>query len=216
MCPIDFGVQRSRSWCIGDWKWFQGHDWLCNPPMLKTHHTLNPHESRMWSIEFGSKGQGHWILVIENGLQIYNWLCNPPMIRTLHTIAFHESRMCPIDFGFQRSSLKVMGHRFIENGIRSITDSVIHLWSWYFLHLIPMSQGCTLLVLGSKGQGHGASVIENGFRTITDSTIPLWSWNLIQLLPMSQGCALLILGSHGQRSSLKVMGHRWLKTVSSQ
>ena len=29
---------------------------------------------------------------------------------------------------------------------------VIHLWSWNFIHLLPMSQGCALLILGSKGQ----------------------------------------------------------------
>ena len=39
-----------------------------------------------------------------------------------------------------------------ENGFRTITDSVINLWSWNFIHLLPMSQGCALLILGSKGQ----------------------------------------------------------------
>ena len=63
-----------------------------------------------------------------------------------------------------------------------------------------MSQGCALLILGSKGQGHGAWLFENGFRTITDSVINQWSWNFIHLLTMSQGCALLILRSKGQRS----------------
>ena len=32
------------------------------------------------------------------------------------------------------------------------------------MHLLPMSQGCPLLIWGSKGQGHGALEIENGFR----------------------------------------------------
>ena len=61
-----------------------------------------------------------------------------------------------------------------------------------------MSQGCALLILRSKGQGHGAWLFENGFWTITDSVINLWSWNFIHLLTMSQGCALLILRSKGQ------------------
>ena len=61
-----------------------------------------------------------------------------------------------------------------------------------------MSQGCTLLILGSKCQDHGASVIENSFRTITVPVSHLWSWNSIHLLLVSQGWALLILGSKGQ------------------
>ena len=61
----------------------------------------------------------------------------------------------------------------IANGFRTITDSVIILWSWNFIHLLPMSQGCILLILSSKGQGHGAWLIVNGFRTITDSVIIL-------------------------------------------
>ena len=36
-----------------------------------------------------------------------------------------------------------------------------------------MSQGCILLILRSKGQGHLAWLIVNGFRTITDSNQPM-------------------------------------------
>ena len=73
-----------------------------------------------------------------------------------------------------------------------------------------MSQGCALLILRSKGQGHGAWLFENGFRTITDSVINLWSWNFIHLLTMSQGCALLILRSKGQRSrSWRMVIWKW-------
>ena len=63
-----------------------------------------------------------------------------------------------------------------------------------------MSQGCTLLILRSKGQGHGTWLFVNGFRSITDSVINLWSWNLIRLLHMSQRSTLLILRSKGHRS----------------
>ena len=106
-----------------------------------------------------------------------------------------------------------------ENGFRTITDYVIHLWSWNFIHLLPMSQGCAYWFWGQKvkGQGHGLSMFENGFRTITDYVIHLWSWNFIHLLPMSQGCALLILGSKGQRSRSWIIDvwkwfpdHNWL------
>ena len=129
----------------------------------------------------GSKGQRSrsWIIDVWKWFPDHNWLCNPPMIMKLHTLAPHESRMCPIDFG-----VKGQGHglSMFENGFRTITDYVIHLWSWNFIHLLPMSQGCALLILGSKGQGHGLSMFENGFRTITDYVIHLWSWNFIHLL----------------------------------
>ena len=70
----------------------------------------------------------------------------------LHTLAPHESRMCPIDFGVKRSKVKVMAHGYFENGFRTITDSVINQWSWNFIHLLTMSQGCALYILRSKGQ----------------------------------------------------------------
>ena len=118
--------------------------------------------------------------------------------------------MCPFDYEVWRSRSWGIGNwngteleNELENGFQTITDSVIHLWSWNFIHLLPMSPACALLILGSKGQGHGAFVIENGFWNIADSVIDLWSWNFIHLLPMSQGCAILILGSKGQ-------GHRAL------
>ena len=95
------------------------------------------------------------------------------------------------------------------NGFRTIVKSVINLWSWNFLHLLPMNQGWALLILWSKGQGHGTWLIVNGFQTITDSVINLWSWNFIHMLPMSQGCAHFIL-----RSKVMVMGQWWLKMVS--
>ena len=37
-------------------------------------------------------------------------------------------------------------------GFRTITDNMIHLWSWNTTHLLLGSQGCALLVLGSKSQ----------------------------------------------------------------
>ena len=156
-----------------------------------------------------SKGQRSrsWHMVIWKWFPDDNWLCNQPMIMKLHTLTPHESRMRPIDF-----EVKGQGHGawLFENGFRTITDSVINLWSWNFIHLLTMSQGCALLILRSKGQGHSAWLFENGFRTITDSVINLWSWNFIHLLPMSQRCALLILGSKGQRSrSWRMVIWKW-------
>ena len=70
------------------------------------------------------------------------------MVIKLHTLTPHESKMCPI-------YLRSKGHwaLVIENGFRMITDSVIHLWSWNFIHMLPMSQGCTLLILRSRSCG---------------------------------------------------------------
>ena len=80
----------------------------------------------------------------------------------------------------------------IENGFRAITYFVIHLWSWDFIHLLPIGQEYAYLFWDQKvkGQGHGA--------LMTDSVIHLRSINFIYLLPMSQGCALLISVSKGQ------------------
>ena len=98
-----------------------------------------------------SKGQRSrsWRMVIWKWFPDDNWLCNQPMIMKLHTLTHHESRMRPIDFG-----VKGQGHGawLFENGFRTITDSVINLWSWNFIHLLTMSQGCALLILRSKGQ----------------------------------------------------------------
>ena len=57
-------------------------------------------------------------------------------------------------YWFWGQKVKGQGHGawLIVNGFRTITDSVIHLWSWNFIHLLPMSQGCALLISGSKGQ----------------------------------------------------------------
>ena len=101
-----------------------------------------------------SKGQRSrsWRMVIWKWFPDDNWLCNQPMIMKLHTLTHHESRMRPIDFEVKRSKVKVMAHGYLKNGFRTITDSVINLWSWNFIHLLPMSQGCALLILRSKGQ----------------------------------------------------------------
>ena len=113
-----------------------------------------------------------------------------------------------MSYWFRGQKIKGQGHGalMIENGFRTITDPVIHLWN--FMHFLLMSQGCAPFISGSKGQGHRAIVIENRFRTITESVIHLGSWNFIHLLLMSQGCALSILGS-------KVFGYLRLKIVKT-
>ena len=135
-------------------------------------HLLPMSHFRMHPIDFEVKMSKlrSWGMVICKWLPEYNWLCNQPMIMKLHTLAPHESRMRSIDFEVKG---QVHGAWSIVNDFR--TCSVINLWSWNFIHLLPMNQGCALLILRSKGQGHGEWLIVNGFWTITDSVINLWS-----------------------------------------
>ena len=116
----------------------------------------------------------------------------------LHTLTPHESRMHPIDF-----KVKGQGHGawLILNCYWFITDSVIKLQSWNFIHLLPMSQRCTLLTLRSKVKAWGS----DDWKWFPDHN---WYCNppmiikLHMLAPMSQGCAILISGS-----KVKFMGN---------
>ena len=63
----------------------------------------------------------------------------------LHTLAPHESRICPIDFGVNRSKVKVIWHWWLK-----ITDSVIHLWSWNFIHLLSLHESRICMDLNCK------------------------------------------------------------------
>ena len=117
-------------------------------------------------------------------------------------------------YWFRDQKVKGQGHGawLFENGFRTITDSVINQWSWNFIHLLTMSQGCALLILRSKGQRSRSwcMVIWKWFPDDNWLCNHLWSWNFIHLLPMSQGCALLILGSKGQRSrSWRMVIWKW-------
>ena len=68
---------------------------------------------------------------------------SPPPVKPEGTIGLHS--VCLSVCLSVRPSVR-------HTSFRTITDSVIHLWSWNFIHLLPMSQGCALLILGSKGQ----------------------------------------------------------------
>ena len=164
----------------------------------------------------GSKGQRSrsWIIDVWKWFPDHNWLCNPPMIMKLHTLAPHESRMCPIDFGVKKVKGQGHGLSMFENGFRTITDYVIHLWSWNFIHLLPMSQGCALLILGSKGQRSRSWIID------------VWKWfpdhnwlcnppmimKLHTLAPHESRMCPIDFGV--KRSKVKVMDYRCLKMVS--
>ena len=159
-----------------------------------------------------SKGQRSrsWRMVIWKWFPDDNWLCNQPMIMKLHTLTHHESRMCPIDF-----EVKGQGHGawLFENGFRTITDSVINLWSWNFIHLLTMSQGCTLLILRSKGQR------SRSWRMVIWKWFPDDNWlcnqpmimKLHTLTPHESRMCPIDFGV--ERSTVKVMAHGYLKMV---
>ena len=140
--------QRSRSWRMVIWKWFPDDNWLCNQPMIMKLHTLTPHESRMCPIDFGVKrstvkvmAHGYLKMVHRNNGCRFEFVGvggGPVLLQQYFQYAFI---CCPY-----------MLPLLFENGFRTITDSVINLWSWNFIHLLTMSQGCALLILRSKGQ----------------------------------------------------------------
>ena len=66
-----------------------------------------------------------------------------------------------------------------------------------------MSQGCVLLILGSKGQGHGLSMFENGFRTITDCNPPM-IMKLHTLAPHESRMCPIDFGVKGQGHGLSM------------
>ena len=145
---IDFEVQRSRSWRMVNCILFPNYK-LCNQPMIMNFvHLLQMNQGCALLILM-SKGQRSrsWRIINCKWFLDYNWFCYQPMITKLHTHAPHESRMCSFDF-----EVKCQGHgaMMIENGFQTITDPVIHLWSWNFIHLLPMCQECDLLILGQK------------------------------------------------------------------
>ena len=73
----------------------------------------------------------------------------------LCTKTTHESWMCPIDFGVKGQSHNAL---ITENGLCRIISFPLHLSSWNFIHRLPMSGGCVLWVLGSKGQRQGLNL----------------------------------------------------------
>ena len=140
--------QRSRSWRMVIWKWFPDDNWLCNQPMIMKLHTLTPRESRMCPIDFGVKrstvkvmAHGYLKMVHRNNGCRFEFVGvggGPVLLQQYFQYALI---CCPY-----------MLPLLFENGFRTITDSVINQWSWNFIHLLTMSQGCALLILRSKGQ----------------------------------------------------------------
>ena len=125
-------------------------------------HTLAPHESRMCPRILGSKDQRSrsWIIDVWKWFPDHNWLCNPTYDHETSYTCSPWVKDVPYWFWGQKVKGQSHGLSMFENGFRTITDYVIHLWSWNFIHLLPMSQGCALLILGSKGQRSRSWIID--------------------------------------------------------
>ena len=78
---------------------------------------------------------------------VFAILISPPPVKPEGTIGLHS--VCQ---SVRQSVCLSVCLSVRHTSFRTITDYVIHLWSWNFIHLLPMSQGCALLILGSKGQ----------------------------------------------------------------
>ena len=205
--------QRSRSWRMVIWKWFPDDNWLCNQPMIMKLHTLTPHESRMCPIDFGVKrstvkvmAHGYLKMVHRNNGCRFEFVGvggGPVLLQQYFQYAFI---CCPY-----------MLPLLFENGFRTITDSVINQWSWNFIHLLTMSQGCALLILRSKGQR------SRSWRMVIWKWFPDDNWLCNQPMIMK----LHTLAHHEsrmcpidfgvKRSKVKVMAHGYfLKMVSGR
>ena len=94
-----------------------------------------------------SKGQRSrsWRMVIWKWFPDDNWLCKSTYDH--ETSYTYSPWVKDVPFWFWGQKVKGQGHGALlfENGFRTITDSVINLWSWNFIHLLPMN------LLGSVG-----------------------------------------------------------------
>ena len=172
-------------------------------------HTLTPHESRMCPIDFGVKrstvkvmAHGYLKMVHRNNGCRFEFVGvggGPVLLQQYFQYAII---CCPY-----------MLPLLFENGFRTITDSVINLWSWNFIHLLTMSQGCALLILRSKGQR------SRSWRMVIWKWFPDDNWlcnqpmimKLHTLTPHESRMCPIDFGV--KRSTVKVMAHGYLKMV---
>ena len=172
-----------------------------------------------------SKGQRSrsWRMVIWKWFPDDNWLCNQPMIMKLHTLTPHEfvgvgggPVLLQQYFQYAFICCPYMLPLLFENGFRTITDSVINLWSWNFIHLLTRSQGCALLILRSKGQR------SRSWRMVIWKWFPDDNWLCNQPMIMKlhtlthHESRMRPIDFEVKRSKVKVMAHGYLKMVSGR
>ena len=95
--------------------------------------------------------------------------------------------------------------RFLAH--KKINAFPLHLSSWNFIQGLPMSRGCALLILGSKGQGHNALITENGLWCIIAFPLHVLSWNFTQRPHVSRMCPF-DFGIQGQSALITENGWR--------
>ena len=144
-----------------------------------------------------------WMLLHQWFTIPFYHIYSPPPVKPEGTIGLHS--VCP------SVCLSVRHTSF-----RTITDSVIHLWSWNFIHLLPMSQGCALLILGSKGQR------SRSWRMVIWKWFPDDNWLCNQPMIMKlhtlthHESRMRPIDFEVKRSKVKVMAHGYLKMVSGR
>ena len=146
------------------------------------------------------KGQGHGA-----------WLLVPHRWKPEGTIGLHS--VCPSVCPSVCLSVSLSVR---HTSFQTITDSVIHLWSWNFIHLLPMSQGCALLILGSKSQR------SRSWRMVIWKWFPDDNWLCNQPMIMKlhtlthHESRMRPIDFEVKRSKVKVMAHGYLKMVSGR
>ena len=115
-------------------------------------HMQTPHESRMCSIDFE---------VQRSRSQCINYWKWFPAHKLLSLYTYHhETSHADLPWGkdvpywFQGQRVKGQGHSALlsGNGFLCITAFPLHPWSQNFTGTLLLSQGCALLISGSKGQ----------------------------------------------------------------
>ena len=109
-----------------------------------------PHEARMCPIDFEVQRSRSQCINYWKWFPVHNCFPLTPIIMKLHMQTPHEARMCPIDFEVQRSRSQCINYWKWFPAHNCFPLNTYHLWN--FTCRLPMSQGCALKILRSKGQ----------------------------------------------------------------
>ena len=154
--------------------------------------------------------QGCALLILRSkGQRSRSWrmVISPPPVKPEGTIGLHS--VCQ---SVRQSVCLSVRH----TSFRTITDYVINLWSWNFIHLLTMSQGCALLILRSKGQR------SRSWRMVIWKWFPDDNWLCNQPMIMKlhtlthHESRMCPIDFDVKRSKVKVMAHGYLKMVSGR
>ena len=113
---------------------------------------------------------------------------------------------------FWGQKVKGQGHNalIVENGLCRIISFSLHLSSWNFTHRLPMSRGCALFILGSKGQRSRSQCIDYRKRFMSHDFFPFTPiiMKLHTQTPHESRICPTYLGSKGQRSRSQCIDYR--------